>query len=601
MTTGLHRHWSVHGGAVAARVLLLALLLGGGWGASARAQEGPPPGTPQADTTDAPDATGTRRVDILSADSLTGAFEGEAGVQQLIGNVRLRQELTQLSARQALRYPARGEVVLIGDVLIVEEGDSLRAHRVRYDTRRKVGRATGRVRLTDGEIEVRGPSAQYFTEEKRAVFDDDVTLIDSTHVLRSRAGEYFTEEKRAEFYHDVRLLGELEYLEADSVTYLRDEEVSIARGHVFVERLGDEEAPADTARQPFRPDAVVARLDSLWRTTVRSAVDSLAAGGALPDSLARADSLRRRRSASGRDGLAIADTTARTLLLGDYVYNDEQARTSRVEGRALLVRLEADSAGAAPDTLVLAARRMETLRTDTLEQLVAVGDVRIWQQDLAAVADSAAYLQTSRGDTAEREDTRLYRQPMAWTREGQLSGDTIRVAGRDRAVDSLLVFSSAFVAQEDTTLGRIHQMRGRDLLGLFRDDSLRYLRVRPNAEAIRFMKGEEGGANGAVQASADQAEFWLAGGELERVTFKPDIQGVQYPEESLPTALELQGFVWMPERRPLRVVLLDRPRLHRRFGQPADEAPVAAQTTPPDEAPGEGPASVPDLEGEQDP
>ncbi len=574
--------------------LILLLLIGSALAGAgtARAQEAP-----------STDTTETRRVEILAADSLTGAVGGEAGVQQLIGNVRLRQGETNLRARRAIRYLARDEVLLLGDVLITEAGDSLRADSVRYDTRRKVGRATGHVRLTDGDVTVRGPAARYFTEEERAEFERGVTLVDSAHVLTSRRGTYFTEEERAEFAGAVRLLGEREYLEADSVTYLREERRTDARGHVFVERLGDEEEDADqeTAGQARAgrdsleagseagsPEAVarrlrqIARIDSLW---------------ARPDTLARPLALL-------RAGPAAADTTARTLLFGARILNDEPRRYSRVTGEALLVRLQADqdsagqdSAAAAPlDTLVLASRRMETLRTDSLERLIAVEHVRIWQQDLAAVADSAVYVQRAAADSTtsdstardslaersfEREETRLFRQPMAWTAQGQLSGDTIRITGRNRAVDSLFAYSNAFVAQRDTALDRIHQLRGRDLLGLFSDDSLRYLRVRPNAESIRFMQGEDGALSGAVQASADQVEFWLEAGELERVTFGSGVQGRQYRAEAMPATLELQGFVWRPGARPTRLSLLDRPAAREHLDLPAPPPGAPSEPTPP--------------------
>lgn len=172
--------------------------------------------------------------------------------RQLIGNVRVRQDSTRLFSDRGIEYFRPGEpsyaIAFVGRVLIVEQGDSLRADSVYYDRRTKVGRATGNVRLSDGEVEVLAPSGIYFVREKRARFTEGVLLRDSTATLTSRLGTYWSDDKRAELADSVRLHAEQSYLEADSLTYFRETEVSLARGDVFIERLGGEDdAEADSS------------------------------------------------------------------------------------------------------------------------------------------------------------------------------------------------------------------------------------------------------------------------------------------------------------------------------------------------------------------
>ncbi len=517
-------------------VLLVALAALAWPGASARAQEME---RPQLESPSAPaDTSEARRVEILRADSLAGVVEQGSVVRRLVGDVRLLQGETRLRSDRATQYLAADEILFTGNVLIVEDGDSLTADQVRYDTAEKVGRATGNVRLADGEVVVRGPAGEYFANEKRATFLEGVTLIDSASTLESRQGEYFTDEKRAEFYGDVRLTGERTVLDADSVTYLRADDVSIARGRVAVERLGESED----------------------------------------------------------EEVAEADTSARTFLFGRRVYNDEKNNFSRATGDALLVQLRADSssegaAGAAPDTLLLSANELETSRQDTLRRLTATGGVRIWQKDLAAVADSAVYDEHRRpraapdssasdSTAAERRETRLYRSPLAWTEDAQLSGDTIRITGRGESIDTLFAHQNAFLAQRDSVLGKIQQLKGQRLVGFFEDDSLRHLTAGPNAEAVRFLVDDAGAANGAVRASSDVAEFWVRGGAVRRVKFDGGVQGTQFLKGNVPEPLRLDGFAWSPERRPTRVALLQDARIRERLREhrlPLPEEPEAPE------------------------
>lgn len=441
------------------------------------------------------DTVETREVEI-SADLLEGGLETGERIRRLIGNVALRQDDTRLWARRATQYLDRREILFTGDVLVVERGDTLRADTVLYNSRSKTGRARGSVRLSDGDVLVFAPSGLYFTREKHAVFEEGVTLVDSSATLRSSEGEYWSDEKRAEFVGDVTLYESRMQLQADSVTYLRETDISMARGSVFVEHLGENESDA------------------------------------------RADSL------------------SRTLLFGDRAYNDEQASFSRIEGQPLLMRLEADSAGAEVDTLLIRAVLLEMTRSDTLERLVAVDSVRIWQSALAAVADSVVYDRWPGENDTLREEVRLYREPMAWFETNQVNGDTLLIRARGGSVDTLRVRQRAFVARLDTTLQRIQQLKGRHLSAVFRDDSLRSLTVGPQAEAITFRGDEENRAAGGVKMSSDRIRLEFDDDDLARISAVRGVEGTYYSENQLPEPFELEDFRWLPERRPTREGLL---------------------------------------------
>lgn len=443
-------------------------------------------------TDDASEVVRPREVDV-SADLLEGDVQNGERIRRLIGNVRLRQEDTRLRARRAVQYLERREILFTGGVLVVERGDTLRADTVLYNSRDKTGRAGGNVRLSDGDVVVRAPSGLYFTREKRAQFTEGVTLVDSTAVLTSRSGEYWSDEKRAEFYGDVELREDRTYLEADSVTYLRETDVSVARGNVFIERIGDD---------------------------------------------------------------ASADSLTRSLLFGDRAYNEDEAEYSRIEGEPLLVRLRQDSVGAPVDTLLIRAAVLESSRVDSLQRLVAVDSVRIWQADLAAVADSVVYDRLEPGGADPVEFVRLFEEPLAWFQNNQVSGDTLRVHGRGGSLDSLFVDGGAFVARHDSTLEKIHQIRGRRLVAAFEDDSLRSLEVGPQAEAINFRSDEDGAPAGAVRLSADRIVFRFTGDDLRRIEAVRGTEGTYYGEDLVPTELALDGFVWMPERRPTKPAIL---------------------------------------------
>jgi lipopolysaccharide export system protein LptA len=593
-----------------------------------------------AEPSPSPADTGDVERAFVQADSLSTLQRRGEQIQELFGNVFVRQDTTRLRSQYARRYLNRDEILFIEDVVIYERGDTLRADSVRYDRAREVGYARGHVRLTDGDVDVRADRATYYSTDKRAVFPDSVVLVDSNRVLRAQSGTYWSEEARAEFGGGVRLTEPGTTLLSDSLTYYRDQDRSIARGAVFVDRRGDEEAEVDT--------------------------------------------------------------TSRTYLFGDWVDNQEARRYSRVEGNALLMRVRMDSTGAPTDTLVVRARRLEAFRTDTHRRLVAVDAVRIWQPDLAAVADSAVYdrvvapipdsaeggtvpIDTTRSpsdsltlaasrpppraepptqqgartdsveedpaeqrgagdaptstptppDTTARanpsrpppsadsiprsrsrarrgprrwdtptaqsdsvlplEETRLFQSPMIWFEDSQVWGDSIRVRARTRSPDTIFVRGSGFAAQRDSVLDRIQQLKAQNIVAFFNGDALRRIRARPNARAIRFLTAENDSLNGAARTSGDRITLRFADGAVKRISVVGGTQTTYYRKnENIPDPFRLEGFQWTPDRRPTRSRLLRDERVRQRLD--VDLAPRSQPVAGPvsRRSPRPGPASPPD-------
>lgn len=511
----------------------------------------------------------SRLVTIVNADSVAGAVVDGERLRTLLGRVHLRQDSTDLRARRATQFLDRDEILFEGEVEIADGADTLNAREVTYNSRTRVGNAVGDVRLADAEAELFSRSVTYFRTQQRAAFDEpvrlvereggavltsdrgtyrtdtkeaffegDVQLVDSTTTLTSHRGRYGTEDKRADFSGDVRLVRPPDTrLDADSLTHYRDTEVSYASGNVRIERFGGAE-----------------------------------------------------------EGAAEADSTRRTLLFGGTAFHDERARFSRVERDPLLVRLQTDSTGVT-DTLLVRADVLEASQPETwdgqplpagatLQRLVARRDVRLVGPQLAAVADSAVFdrveFEDSLAAASPVEDVvRLFREPVAWMHQRgsavytEVSGDSIIVSARGESVDSVRVLGSAFTARPDSALGRVHQIRGRQLLALFAEDSLRWIKVWPNAEAVYFRADAGGALEGAVRFSADSLAFRFRGDDLRDVRGVRGIEGTYYDAGLIPEPLRLDGFRYAPERRPRRLSLLGGTPLRDLPPAPDDPAPAA--------------------------
>lgn len=495
----------------------------------------------------APAEAQVRQVEILNADLVEVESGAEGTVRRLTGNVQLRQDTTFLSADRAVVYEARGESVLEGNVRIISGRDTLTADAVTYDSNAKTAAARGGVRVADGEsvllapvttydsrAEVsafegggrllhRGavltaPSGTYSSARRVAELDGPVRLEDSTGVLTAARGTYDADVRRADFAGDVRLRRPDARLAADSVVYFRRTERARAYRHVVLERLGEGETSAGRPQPP-------------------------------------------------------ADSSRRTFLFGDRLLYDGQDETASVRGPddgrpardPLLLVLRADSTGRV-DTTLARAPRIDAARravgADTVQTVTAAGGARLWERRLAAVADSARF-DRSALESVPIDRLGLFgaRRPSVWADGAQLTGDSLLALARDGAVDSLRVLGTAFAARLDSTLGRLQQIAGGEMVGLFGDstsaDRLRRLSVWPNAQALYHRADAAGLLAGADQVSADSLAFRFEGGELRDIGGYGGIEAQSFGPRAVPEGVRLPGFAFEVEGAPTRAELLD--------------------------------------------
>lgn len=482
----------------------------------------------------------TRRVEVLGGDVVEVTADSNGTVRRIVGNVRLRQDTTDFFADRAVIYDDRGEAVLDGRVRILSGQDTLTAATVSYDSNTKIASAEGEVRVGDGEsvlfapvlsfdrqaevstfegggrilhqgAVLTAPTGTYSSARRFARLDGPVRLEDSTGVLTAARGTYDARVRRADFAGDVRLRRPDARLDADSVVYFRRTERARAYREVVLERIGDGQ---EVEGRPVAP----------------------------------------------------ADSSRRTFLFGDQLLYDGQAETAAARGTPerdpLLLALSADSTGRV-DTTLTRAPRIDAARlvagVDTLQTITATGGARLWQRRLAAVADSARFVRQLDSSNVPLDQLGLFgaSHPSVWADGSQLTGDSLLARARDGTLDSLRVLGTAFAARVDSTLGRLQQIAGRQMLGVFDGDELRHLSVWPNAQVIYYTATSDGLLENVLQLSQDSLSFHFRDGELRELFGGGVTDGGLIPPSQAPANPRLPGFAFRTEGAPTHNGLLD--------------------------------------------
>ena len=398
-----------------------------------------------------------------------------------------------------------------GNVRVIYGTTQITAERaIRNVTRRRTSFMRRTMLIDEGDT-LQADSLDYDEELKIGRAIGNVRVTDGEIVTSSSVGIHYVDKRRIEFPQGLVLEDSATTLTGDTGLYWTEDKVADLGGNVTME---SEE--------------------------MRLVADSLTHYREISISLARGSV--RYLTVLERDS---------TWIAGERLEYNAEDSLSVVRGAPLLVHLAHDSLST--DTLIIRSELLRIQDRRENSRLEANGRVRIWNNSFAALSDSMVY---DRSKDNSHELIWLYGQPFIWTNQTQLTGDTMKVVMGDGTMDSLFIWGNAFVAQEDSSLKRINQVKGQTLVSTVREDSFRVFRVGPNAEALYFSADEDGLPDGALEASGDEIRMQFEGDSLKTITFSTDVQGTRYPENALPTGLNLDGLQWEPTRKPDRVQLL---------------------------------------------
>jgi hypothetical protein len=162
---------------------------------------------------------------------------------------------------------------------------------------------------------------------------------------------------------------------------------------------------------------------------------------------------------------------------------------------------------------------------------------------MQAVADSMFF-------SAVDSVFRLYQSPVVWSKENQITGDTMYLYTKKRNPERLYVFEKG-LAINRIEKDNYNQLKGRTINGYFKDGNIDNIRAKGNAESIYYAQDEDSSYIGVNRTSADMIDMYFASKELKRVVFRNQVKGKTVPmRETNNEFTKFPEFKWWDSRRP---------------------------------------------------
>jgi lipopolysaccharide export system protein LptA len=457
------------------------------------------------------------------------------GATILIGNVKMNHEGIKLTCQQALYYKKQNFFKAIGNVLI-KQGDTITqtSDYADYDVNSKQALSWGDVVLKDPTMTLTTDTLQFDRLNQKLYYRSFATIKDATNTLKSKNGNYYLENKKFTATTRVTVVNPEHNLESNHLDYYTN------TGYTYLY------GPSTITNTENENKIYCERGFYNTKTDISHFVKN--AKLYLKERTVEGDSLyydKRKGFASATNNIQIIDTVQNFITRGNYAEIFELKDSLFIIKKAVAISIvDKDSMFIHGDTLLVTGKPKKRIIRN-------YHNVKIFKSDLQGKCDSI--------HTDQKTGlTRMYKNPVIWSDQNQITGDTIYLKSNveTEKLDSLKVFNKAFIVSKDSlSENDFNQIKGRNMFGKFEQNKLRTLLVKGNAESIYYNRNEETNIIETITKEiSSNIEFTLDKGIIQTIKYLKASDGKTYPPSKLPEDIKkLKGFIWREYEQPKKM------------------------------------------------
>lgn len=497
-------------------------------------------------------------LEILNADRYNFEKEDTSDFISFAGNVVLRKENTLFYCDSAVLDQKQNIVEAFGNVHM-NDADSVHTYAgyMRYVGKEKKAYLRDNVQLTDNKGVLTTNALVYELNTKTGTYKTGGKIVQGSTTLTSIEGVYYGDTQDMYFYRKVVLTDPENRVLSDSLLYNLNSEVAtfLAKTRIIGKNRTIETTSGyydkKNGKTVFPDRSTVAEKD-YDLTADRMAFDNVSGYG----------------QAQGNAVYRTKDTANRTTVIAnDIKFNSKASSFLATLKPLMILEQNDDSVFIAADTLYSAkltdlrkSRQVPEIRDSASIKDAAANEVnskdsasdrffeayfhvRIFSDSLQAVGDSMFY-------SAEDSAFRLFKQPVVWSDNHQITGDTIYLYTQSKKPQRLYVYENA-IAISKVQQEYFNQVKGNSINGYFKEGNIDNLRAKGSAESVYYAVDEDDKFIGVNTSSADVIDMYFTDKKPQRAVFRKDLKGTMYPMRQVDhVEIRLRGFQWLQDIRP---------------------------------------------------
>ena len=449
--------------------------------------------------------------------------------------------------KKALYDKKNGRHRLIGTVSFIYQGNTMYCDSAHYQEKQKIVYAYGNVQIRKGDINVFCDSAHYYGDQKLAKLWGNVRVRDQEYKITSESMDYDAQKGKALY----RNFGIVESI-------VSDEKVSSKNGYFFPKtgsfcfsnnvyyQKQDLTITSDTLKFSYEKqtvyfygptniinDSVRIKCNKGWyevnkkRGTIYKNAEVIQEQNIIRGDTIYYDSQREEVQAKGN--AFYKDLKENLTFLGNRGYSSNLKHISYISGNAVAIKTNGK------DTVYIFADSL-ILKKDDLNQLkkiVAHNKVRVFENKLQAISDSAEYDQ-------ETKILKLRSNPVVWTQNSELKGEKMDISLSDSLIEKIQIIGKTSAIMELDSGKYYNQASGREMIASLKNNEFISAEVIGNAWTIFYPQEDEKSGKqekkkrtGMNRLYASQLKLDLDSGEVTGITYYDKPDGVFFPIDQI--------------------------------------------------------------------
>lgn len=487
-------------------------------------------------------ASSQKMVYLERAQHLDFDQERIADAQILTGDVCFRHDDALMYCDSAYFYETTNSLDAFGHVRLVQ-GDTLLGFGdvLYYDGDSKLARFRKHVKLIHGRADenptiLTTDSLNYDRAAEVAYYFRGGQVKDSLNTLTSVRGRYRPKTKQAVFSKDVRLVNPKFVLTSDTLLYNTETKIAdlVSPTDIIYEKETDIKTSlgwynTQTEQSMLLNRSLIHHSDGKTMTGDTIYYDKLIGFGEVLGHMEMQDSVQQ------------------ATLFGEYGQMWEADSKGYATDSALMVDwsdMEHMTYIHADTLFTQEIHYTDSARADsTYRRVQAHYGVRVFRDDMQMVCDSLVYLSSD-------STIHLYKKPVCWSDNQQISSDSIIVYLVNSSVDHANGFGNALCVMQDS-LQFFNQMSGKEIIVTLVEGEVKLIDMSGNALTIYYPRESDGGYVGMNTTESSFIRMFVEQKRVDHILFTKETTGVMYPMDQIPDGGDrLALFFWADNARP---------------------------------------------------
>ena len=467
--------------------------------------------------------------------------------ERVKGNVRFKQDEVYMDCDSAYFYRKKNRIEAYGNVYIRQRDTfNLWGDYLEYDGDDKQAYVKANVRLRDEQMELTTDLIRYDVGSKTAYYTTGGNIRNGSDRLYSRIGQYDSRSKVFFFKDSVRLNNPEYRMESDTLQYNTVSKVAYFYGPTYI----------------YSEENTIFCNYGWYNTDLNTSQFSRRAWIKGKDNRLDADSLVYNRNTGVGEAfydITLVDTLEKIKITGQHGITYRNDQRTIISGDPLAIKyFDDDSLFLKADTLI------DDVDSADKRRLSAFYNTRLFKSDMQAVSDSLIYSFTD-------STISLLGDPILWTEQNQITGDTIIVYRKNGQLDKMEVIQNSFIASEEIE-DVYNQIDGRDMDAFFKDNKLHKVNVMGNGQSVYYVREEDSTYSGVNHIICSEMLIAVEDNKVQDITFYTEPKGGFYPVDQLPKDKEkLPNLVWHAEKRPELYWFIPEPKQVTKTESPNEE------------------------------